>query len=285
LSEYWWNFWDAFHPHVKVFWPLYALALSAVAKTRSLKAWPAALLGGWLLMSGLAISIGGYYRPHYLVLLATPLVLLAVTELLAVCRRVDPERARLFSGLISMLILAEVLVNNGWYYTGAPVEVKTRKLYNTEAFTLAPAIADLIAQHTAPEDRVFVFGNEPEIYYYAALKSALRYIYTYPLMIPSPSARQRQDEALAALRQLPPKILVACELRSAGWTPDSPMHIARGLSELVFSARYRLLAVVPMDGPDKGRIVSGKEMDAYRQASKGVFVDQQKLSMTLWQRV
>ena len=47
----------------------------------------------------------------------------------------------------------------------------------------APAIAAYLAAQTAPDDTIFIWGREPQIYYYARRQAASRYIHDRPVWL------------------------------------------------------------------------------------------------------
>jgi hypothetical protein len=69
-------------------------------------------------------------------------------------------------------------------------------------------VANKVAQMTSPNDFIYIAGSEPEILCRAQRFSPTRFITTYPLMIPGPSAVAYQMEAIHELEQHPPKLIV-----------------------------------------------------------------------------
>ncbi len=70
-----------------------------------------------------------------------------------------------------------------------------RKIYPGNPFAEMPDLARRLAEVTRPEDRVFIFGAEPEILFYAQRLSATRYIFLFPLYGPYGDALERQMAA------------------------------------------------------------------------------------------
>jgi hypothetical protein len=69
-------------------------------------------------------------------------------------------------------------------------------------------VARYIREHSAAGDRVAVVGSEPQIYFYAARRSATGYIYTYPLMELQPYAPAMQREMIKEIEAAAPRFLV-----------------------------------------------------------------------------
>ena len=75
-------------------------------------------------------------------------------------------------------------------------------------FVEAVEVADYIKERADPEDRVLVLGSEPEILFYAGLKSVTKHVYMYDLMYPTETAAGIQDELIAAAELHEPKYVV-----------------------------------------------------------------------------
>jgi hypothetical protein len=70
-----------------------------------------------------------------------------------------------------------------------------RKIYPNEFFAQMPELGRRLASVTPPEGRVFVFGAEPELLFYARRISATRYIFLFPLYGPYRNALDQQKAA------------------------------------------------------------------------------------------
>jgi hypothetical protein len=83
-------------------------------------------------------------------------------------------------------------------------EVKMAGYPFRESLTVAARVAQL----SSPDDLVFIAGSEPQILCYARRFSPTRFITAYPLMIPTPVARNYQHEAIQDLKERPPSLIV-----------------------------------------------------------------------------
>ena len=71
-----------------------------------------------------------------------------------------------------------------------------------------PQFAARIAKITPPDQRVFVFGAEPELLFYAQPVSATRYIFLFPLYGPYRNVREKQIAAAAEIEGAAPAAVV-----------------------------------------------------------------------------
>ncbi len=222
--------------------------------------------GLWLAASLVAVAAGGYFRRHYFILAVPPLALLAGMGLHAAARRIAPPRPAAWLTLAAAAaIVGHAVMQSPWYYlTGTP-ETKSRRIYDVNPFAESPAVARFLAERSRPEDRIFVFGSEPQLLFYAQRQSASRYIYVYPLMMPFEGARQRQLEALAEIDARPPRLIVGVFLHTSLLEqPETPPDLRRGLEERI-ARDYRLVAVVPLQASGERPIVKGEAARALWQ--------------------
>jgi 4-amino-4-deoxy-L-arabinose transferase-like glycosyltransferase len=263
LSDYPLYFSLQFRPTLLPLGPVYAAALLAPLALRGGAGAPApralAWLAGWLAASLLAVAAGGYFRQHYFALAMPPLALAAGIGLDAASRRLAGERrARAVAPLAALALLAWPVAVGWWYYGPATPASKLHRLYGSNPFPESPALGAWLAARSSPEDRVFVYGSEPQLLFYAQRRSASRYMYVYPLTMPLPAAAERQRELLAELDASPPRFVVGVFVRTSLLEqPSTPRELSRGLRERV-ERDYEVAAVVPFAADRSARILEGK---------------------------
>ena len=99
-------------------------------------------------------------------------------------------------------------------------------VYGNNPFPESLRIARYLEDHTTPDQKIAVFGSEPQIYFYAHRHSATGYIYTYPLMEPQPFASQMQTEMIEEIERNRPAYIVFVSMQYS-WLkrPDSDRKI------------------------------------------------------------
>ncbi|HSY43563.1 MAG TPA: hypothetical protein VK811_06595, partial [Candidatus Acidoferrum sp.] len=66
------------------------------------------------------------------------------------------------------------------------------EIYPENHFAEKQVLAERLAQVTKPDDKVFIFGADTEILFYAQRVSATRYIFLFPLYGPYSDAKEKQ---------------------------------------------------------------------------------------------
>src|SRR5438477_809937 len=125
---------------------------------------------GLLAVSAIGAAAGARFYPHYYVQLIPPLVLLAAPYYAQLwLRRMQPPNWLLRPRVTYAWLALTVIAFSIKHWTGlAPRRVPSET--GRYLFT-----------HSVPEDRIFVWGQTPEIYLDAHRRPACRYITTFPL--------------------------------------------------------------------------------------------------------
>lgn len=108
-------------------------------------------------------------------------------------------------------------------------------------FGEAKEVAEHVAEITKSEDKIFVAGSEPQIYFYANRKSVSPFIITYPLNLPTKYREQFQKEAVEDLTNNPPTLIVVSNRPMSGlWDDKSPTIFIDYLTNLL-SEKYHMV--------------------------------------------
>lgn len=281
VSAYTISLWNGLRPILAVAWPVALLAaLPAIRRVLDppppeapadplWRSWrPAAL---WGLASFAGVATGGYFRPHYFLQAAPAVALLAGLGAASIPL---PARARRLAagpaarpaallpiGLTSLALLHGVLVS-AWYYGPGDPDAKARRLYGANPFPESRDAARFLAARARPGDEVFILGSEPQILFYARLRSASRYIFVYPLFTPFPDTPARQRAALQEVRARRPRFVVAAFIPTSFLrAPDSPAELIDGTRALL-DAEYEVVAATAYVSDTETRLVSDEVVRA-----------------------
>jgi hypothetical protein len=167
---------------------------------------PALLLGGWMLTSFVGVAASGHFFPHYFQQLLPPLAA-GAAACIAMAPSAISRPAIVRTALVSGIAVLPLLVAAIPFWSLPPAE-SMRRIYPGNPFHVMPEVAREIAAMSEPDEAVFVFGTEPELYFYAERVAASRYIHLFPLFGPFASAADRQRETLEQLKRTQPAVVV-----------------------------------------------------------------------------
>ena len=166
-----------------------------------------------LVFSLMAVCQGLYFRSHYFIMLLPALALglgVGSSSLRRLILKTGNPAVSPNMPAIAITGTLALVVLGSWrfFFTATPDDVCRRLYYPGEAFIESVQIADYIREHTAADDRIAVFGSEPQIFFYSGRRSATSYIYTYTLLERSPYAKPMQQEMFKQIEDAHPKYVV-----------------------------------------------------------------------------
>jgi hypothetical protein len=174
----------------------------AVVNRRRLAGGRLALASATWILAGVAlVVVQGRFYAHYAAPLVIPMAILGGLGLDAAWRSA-PARARGAIVVVPMLLAVAVAMAVGAAGAAqeqAPILASNRR---------AEAVAERIRSLTAPDDSIFVWGNDARIYELAGRAPAARYVYLYPLLTPGYVSETRIAEVVAELEDRRPVVVV-----------------------------------------------------------------------------
>lgn len=235
---------------------VWAFGLAGLLALLLMRRWKLFLyVTGWLVSSLVGISASGYYFPHYF---QQWLPVLAVTAVLGAewlfglpfwNRMAAAARAAII-GLLLVLLPAAELYPYLFRYTP---QQAVDKMYPHNPFAVMPALGARLAELTRPADKVFVFGAEPELLFYARRVSATRYIFLFPLFGPYSDALEKQKAvAEEVIRANPAAVFVMPNRLFA--IPGSEQYFSRW-SMAYANANYRADCYLVLDKSNRLHVV------------------------------
>lgn len=247
-------------PTQAVVWILSFIGLAALFLTNKLRAF--LFLAAWMVTSLIGVSVSGYFFPHYFQQLLPCLALAAVlgAEALFAARpwsRVPAWGRGAVAGLLLVVPLAITLCPFLFVYS---LPEAVRRIYPDNIFAEMPEIGRRIAGICQPDDRVFIFGAEPEALFYAQRVSATRYIVLLPLYGPYGDAQQMQYATANEIARAHPEVVL--DIPDFQFTlPGREQYFTRW-SRKYLEENYRPESYLAVDRSHKVRIlpsVNGQE--------------------------
>jgi hypothetical protein len=214
-------------------------------------------LAAWLVTGLIAVGASGFFYPHYFQQTLPVLALAGVlgAEALYGARfwktlLAAPGR-KVVLGATLIILPAIAIFPFIFIYTPAQA---VRNIYPGNLFAEMPEIGRRLAQLTGPDDRVFIFGAEPEVLFYAQRVSATRYIFLIPLYGPYKDARDRQMAVASEISDARPAaaLYLPNDLFSV---PGTEQYLTRW-SRSYLQTNFYSNAYLTVDRAGTGRVIS-----------------------------
>lgn len=206
------------------------------------------------LFSFLSICVGFYFRTNYFVtLLPAVSILVGVFIDFLSSRRLMFLKPQAFKfiglGIFFIAVLVGIISQREYFFSSDPVKL-SRAIYGLNPFPESIEVAKFIKARSAVNDRIAVFGSEPQIFYYSQRRSATGYIYMYGLMEQHDYSLAMQKEMIREIESSQPKFIVAVNV-DFSWltTPHSDKYIFGWFDNYV-RRNYNLVGVADMVPPD-----------------------------------
>ncbi len=228
------------------------------------------LVTGLLVACFLAMSPGFYYRQHYFIVLlpaAALLVGIAVESLRQLLAPVAPRAAGPLAAAVLLGAIGLYVGKEADYLFSMSTRTLSRTMYEANPFIEAVVIGKYLRERTDANDRIAIFGSEPEIYFYADRKAATGYIYTYPLMEPQPFAAQMQTEMMREIDTAHPRYLVFSFVTSSWLRKPESADAILDWAQRYAKQCYDPVGVMEIVSDEQTNIVWGEDARNYRAAS------------------
>lgn len=124
----------------------------------------------WLVVSAIGVAAGARFYPHYYIQLIPPLALLAPPYLARLLSNDSKQGSRFSSGGIAKAWLVITVIT-----------FSVSHLLGFASHSDPSPAGRYLRQHSLPADRIFVWGQSPEVYLAARRRPASRYVTTFPL--------------------------------------------------------------------------------------------------------
>ena len=224
--------------------PMIVLGLAAVGwGFRSHKTGSAFVLG-FLLCSAAGTLPGLAYR-HYFAQIAPAVAVAAGWGLSLLAAQF---RLRTALAAAALLAVPPLAVHADYFVKGTPAEI-SRTYFGLNPFPESEELAAYLASRTAPQDRIFIFGSEPQILLEAGRRSATPMIMAYPLTRVFPRYLEFQERVWRDVEANRPAYIVLVNIpTSTLWDGKARLEILQKLDSLIQSD-YRIEAVLPVRPP------------------------------------
>ncbi len=183
-------------------------------------------------------AVPGFAYKHYFAQIAPSVALAGGFAAWDLIGKMRPQIRNLATFLSAAAVILLPVGVNTQYFLGKNPDDVSRAMFGYNPFPESRTLADYIARRTKPDDRIFIFGSEPQILLYADRKSSVSSVMLYPLMSDYPKNREFQEMAWDEIVRTRPTYIVYVDLNSSiGWDEKADPLILRRLDQLV-AAEY-----------------------------------------------
>lgn len=186
--------------------------------------WPMLLLAVWCLcreikhnyfficvLFALFVGTAAGSFTHYYIIVLPVVSIIAAISLDGLADHVPSlstiKKRNLFACSISLLLVFYLWFPYKDRFIMSADEI-TMDQFGTSPFRESVLMASELEKITSPNDTVFIYGNEPQILYYAHRKSATRFVITYPLTLNTPLRDAYVRELITQITNDHPKAIV-----------------------------------------------------------------------------
>jgi len=221
----------------------------------------------FLALSLAGVSLGLYFRGHYWIQALPAVALLSAlffeTVPTAICHRLAPASAAAVASLLCLSLCGAVLAREAPRFFFTPPTQIIWDTYPGCPFVESVAIADYIQRHSEPQDRIFVFGAEPQLYFYAGRRAAASNLYLYNLLGNQPYVALMQRHMAAEVERNHPRFFI-----EAHQTYFPPPDMQRLIPLFRWKASYLAEHYRPVfmldHQPSGSRLIQGDSLLSYR---------------------
>jgi hypothetical protein len=257
-------------------WILVAVGMSALLWSWSARK-QARFVGGLFLFSFLALCPGGYFRPHYFVLLLPVTAILVGVAVSSATEKLIEHSKPAYLVVIPVLVflasLGYTIFQQRQAYFSMDSLAVFRATYPTGPFVPAMEVAGYVKENSPKTARIAVLGSEPEIYFYAQRHSATGYIYMYSLIGRQKYTTGMREDMIRQLETNPPDYLAYVDVWDSWGDRDGVPQAAVFLSWMreYMDEKYQRVGVA--DIGDQTQYAWGEAAKTYMpQSTRVIYV-------------
>ena len=229
------------------------------------------IISSFLFFSFLTTVPGFHFRNHYFICLlpATGILIAVLFDTVTyyfINISKKPTSAYL-SFILFILFIGTGVRANVEYLFKENTNFSSKRVYGLNAFVESVDIAEYLKQHTAKDDKIAVFGSEPQLYFYADRYSATGYIYTYNLVETHAYALRMQQEMQKEIEENKPAYFVYVNVKYS-WLPasGSETYIFKWANNYV-AANYTYVGIIDVLLNQSSRLITGEALKNYTPKS------------------
>lgn len=169
----------------------------------------------WFLAAVVCISVSGRFFPHYYIQIIPVLSVLSGYSFYTLFSKIKSREfwrnnANVFAVVTVAFLIMVICINQYRFYLKLSPDEVSRVKYSWD-FVAMQAIGEEIGRQTGQDDLIYVWGNEPEIYFYSKRECPTKYIYSLHMRISPYFKEMAQKQIKNDLLENKPKLIVVLE--------------------------------------------------------------------------
>lgn len=206
-------------------------------------------------LSFLAVCPGWHFRPHYFQLIFPFAALLMAYGWTVFDFKINYGAIRLSKfNLLGLSLFLSISMQFNYFFIYSPQQF-IRSLYSNEFFTETREIGNFLKQNTHPNDKIGMYGNEPQIWFYAQRQAASAYLYAYPLTETQPFAAQMTEQFITETEQSKPEWFIYSNISKGESNKMTLLRLENWYLE--FSKKYAVKGVLYQKTKTEGEMKWG----------------------------
>ncbi len=159
-------------------------------------------------LSFLAVCPGWHFRPHYFQLIFPFAALLVAYGWVNFKYKIEFKNFKLSGNRLLIACFLITIIAQFSYFFIDNQDALMRKLYPKEFFNETRAISEMIKSESQTNDKIGIYGNEPQVWFYTQKQAGSGFIYAYPLVETQPFAERMTDLYIHEMETVHPHWLI-----------------------------------------------------------------------------
>lgn len=198
------------------------------------------------------VATGFHFYPHYFVMVLPAIALLNGLFIRNTGKLLEKKNLGLLAVLPVLLFVfawSQIIQNRTDYFFNPNHDQIIQRAYSGNPFLEARVVGEHLKSISNPEDKVAVFGSEPELLMYADRQSVGGHLFIYPLSDGRYYSEGLQAQMMEAIQTEKPRFAVYANYRTS-WLPKDPDAKFYKKMDAELKANYQVIGVADSSEPE-----------------------------------
>ena len=218
------------------------------------------------------VITGFHFYNHYFVMMLPAIALLNglfVSNINAFLKTRNLPFLGVLPIIIFFLAWSQIVQNRPNYFFNPDYEEIINQAYYGSPFIAAKDIGEYIKNNSSPDDKIAVFGSDPEIMVYADRESVGGYVFIYPLTDGRYYNEKLVKDMMDKIRQEKPKFVVEVYFRTSWLNRDNDEKLFKAMNEELIR-NYIKVGIVDSSDPANPIYKFEEEMANFKEGNERI---------------